>query len=87
MSDPLMVRVRWLDSCILHEQVDGENLPAPSELETVGWLSKEVTGYVVVSRDYSPAKDSYSWRSNLAIPRAHVLALDFLESAGHRRPA
>lgn len=78
-----MVRVRWLDSCILHAQVDDEGLPTPSELETVGWLSKETDGYIVVSRDHSPAEDSYSWRSSLAIPRAHVLDLDFLESAGH----
>jgi hypothetical protein len=86
MPELRVVRVRWLDSCVLHDQVDGENLPTPSELETVGWLSKQTDNYIVVSRDYSPAEDSYSWRSNLAIPTEHVQELMFLESAGHRRP-
>lgn len=66
---------RWLDSCHDSAQVDEGELPSPSELVTVGWLSREEEDYIVLSRDYSPHPGSYSWRANLAIPRAHILEL------------
>ncbi|MHB1950219.1 MAG: hypothetical protein ACYCQK_01940 [Acidiferrobacteraceae bacterium] len=72
------VYVRWLDSCVQHGQVDTDDLPWPSTLETVGWLSFEGPSHIVVSRDHSPDPDSYSWRSSVAIPRAHVLHMERL---------
>lgn len=74
-----MVRVRWLDSW--HDQVDASDLPTPSELVTVGWLSWDDPAYIVVSRDHSPSPGSYSWRSSLAIPRAHIIELEEIKCA------
>lgn len=74
MTAMRMVLVRWLDSCMLHSQVDGEDLPAPSEMRSVGWLSLEEKDYVVVSRDRAP-EGSYAWRSSLAIPRQAIIEL------------
>lgn len=70
-----IVSVRWLDSCVQHGQVDEEDLPTPSELETVGWLSFDGPDHIVVSRDHSPAPDSYSPRSSVAIPRTHLIEM------------
>jgi hypothetical protein len=68
-----LVRVCWLDSCMLHGQVDVPDLPTPSRLETVGWLSFEGPDHIVVSRDRSPDPGSYTWRSSVAIPRSHII--------------
>lgn len=78
MPDHRMVRVCWVDSSIRHDQVDDADLPTPSGLVSVGWLSREADDHVVISRDHSPAADSYSWRSSLAIPRAHIITMEDL---------
>lgn len=73
------VYVKWLDSCMLHTQVDEEDLPTPRTLKTVGWLSKDTDDYLVVSRDYSPHEDSYSWRSSIAIPKQFIQNIKYLK--------
>jgi hypothetical protein len=72
------VMVRWLDSCVQHGQVDDDDLPTPSELKTVGWISFDGPDHIVVSRDHSPDPGSYSWRSNVAIPRSHILTMEVI---------
>lgn len=72
------VFVQWLDSCVLHGQVDAKDLPTPSTLETVGWLSFHGSDHIVVSRDHSPSPDSYSWRSSVAIPHVHIVKIQYL---------
>lgn len=62
--------VRWIDSALVNEQVDTADLPTPNIIRTVGWLSKNADGYVVISRDdHSESDNAYGWRGSCAIPR------------------
>ena len=79
-----IVRVRWLDSQMRHDQVDDDQLPVPGELDSVGWLSYDGEDHIVLSRDHAPDPGSYSWRSNLAIPRAHIVSIEYLTGTKRR---
>lgn len=67
------VYVRWLDSSMQHSQVDGEDLPSPSLMQTIGWLAETNNDYIVVARDTNVDPSSYRWRSSLAIPKSAIV--------------
>lgn len=74
-----LVRVIWLDSQHDIGQVDREDLPNPTQLESVGHLAEQDEAHVVISRDRSPGPNSFEWRANLAIPRRAIVRIETLE--------
>lgn len=84
--------VRWIDSCMFHEQHDEHELPTPSVLESCGWVVAETADYVTLARDIHDRAGSAEGRlegirSACSIPRACIQAVVYLTTAQAAEPA
>ncbi len=83
MDDMQIVLVRWLDA-VRHDEAEVDDVLAPIEARTVGWLVQDVEGaaYIVVAAERFEAKDTVvEFRDVTTIPRGLVLSMVTLEPA------
>ena len=66
----MIVRIKYIDSCIISEQTDV--IAKPTKIDAIGFLVKETKDYITIARERIRGE----WRGQVSIPKVAILNVD-----------